>query len=331
MDCWNTHVKDGESGSSLNRFLELPEDVIANILHRLGAYEILENAQGVCSSWRNICKDPSMWRVIDMKHLSDEDEYLEAMCREAVDRSQGQLTELHIDRFATDQLLLYISERSSKLRCLEIRDCYEVGDDGLIEAAKKFPLLEELHFVSILGVVDSIEPIGQSCPKLKSFTLSSSEYKHGAMFENDDFCINFQAVAIARSMPGLRHLRVLGSAMTNKGLEAILDGCPNLKSLDIRRCFKVDLRGEIGDRIAQKIKDFKCLNDPMEEGCDWDADIFYYEDYSDGWSSPRSYSCIDSPDDSTDDYAFRDSIEEFDFSDSIEELDFFCRGNDYLD
>ncbi|VFQ78463.1 unnamed protein product [Cuscuta campestris] len=296
--------KDKKTRSSLNGFLDLPEDVIGNILHRLGGQEILGNAQRVCSSWRNLCKDPSMWHFIDMKHRSGDNScigpigrgYLVAICRKAVVWSLGQLTQLHIDYFATDGLLdfisatynefvvcfIFTSARSSKLKCLQIRGSSEV-EDGLIEAAKKFSLLEELHFVYVLGVHEYIEPIGQSCPKLNSFTLSSSDHRHRpSAYASDDDCNNdYEALAIAKSMPGLRHLRLVGNNMTNEGLQAILDGCPYLESLDIRRCFNVDLYGGIGDRIAQKIKDFKCPNDPLEKGCVWDADVFY---------CPRDYS-----------------------------------------
>ncbi|VFQ58891.1 unnamed protein product [Cuscuta campestris] len=280
--------EDQELRSGLNCFLKLPEDVIRNILCRLGAYEILKNAQRVCSSCRNICKDPSMWRFIDMKHLGDDDKYLEAMCRLAVDQSKGQLTELHIDRFATDELLHYISERSSKLRCLLIRNCQGVGNDGLIAVAKKCPLLEDLHLVHVISAHNSIQAIGQSCPKLKSFTFTDCKNIY-------DTCnVNYDALAIAKSMPGLRHLRLVGDCMTKKGMEAILDGCPNLESLDIRRCLYV--HGEIVDMIAKKIKDFKRPNDPVER-CDYEAGIVNYfdvlvdhsrEDYSEDYGQDYS-------------------------------------------
>ncbi|CAA0393528.1 putative F-box domain-containing protein [Arabidopsis thaliana] len=45
---------------------ELLPELTASILHRLGVVEILENAQKVCRPWRRVCKDPSMWRKIDM-------------------------------------------------------------------------------------------------------------------------------------------------------------------------------------------------------------------------------------------------------------------------
>nr|XP_018633039.1 F-box protein SKIP19 [Nicotiana tomentosiformis] len=65
----NTKGKEtGEIMSMLQilSWLELPEGIWANILHRLGAVQILLTLQKVCITWRRVCKDPSMWRVIDM-------------------------------------------------------------------------------------------------------------------------------------------------------------------------------------------------------------------------------------------------------------------------
>ncbi|KAJ0841944.1 putative F-box domain-containing protein [Helianthus annuus] len=50
-------------------WLDLPSDVTANILNRIGMVDILENAQKVCTAWRKICKDPPMWRVINMNDI----------------------------------------------------------------------------------------------------------------------------------------------------------------------------------------------------------------------------------------------------------------------
>ena len=78
-------------------WLELPRDVMALILKRLGAVEILETAQKVCMLWRSLCKVPSMWRAIDMcnsccrRSLGDPNNmryYLEKMCIHAIDQSQ---------------------------------------------------------------------------------------------------------------------------------------------------------------------------------------------------------------------------------------------------
>lgn len=95
-------------------WLELPRDVTLNILQRLGTVEIITSACLVCPSWWNICKDPYIWRTI---HVSKVDYLcytlveLEKMCRIAVKRSCGQLEEIYIDFFGTDELLEYIADR----------------------------------------------------------------------------------------------------------------------------------------------------------------------------------------------------------------------------
>nr|VDC58289.1 unnamed protein product [Brassica rapa] len=93
---------------------ELPPELISLILLRLNSIEILENAQKVCRSWRRVCKDPSMWRKIDMHNDGDLGSMgydLEIMCRHAVDRSQGGLLEIYLWYFGTDELLNYIADR----------------------------------------------------------------------------------------------------------------------------------------------------------------------------------------------------------------------------
>ncbi|XP_059285576.1 F-box protein SKIP19-like [Lycium ferocissimum] len=108
-------------------WLEQGEDIWANILHRLGAIEILETAQKVCTTCRRVGKDPSMWRVINMSNHGDLFKIpydLEVMCHHAIDRSQGELVHIHLEYFASDQLLQYTAERSGKLKRLRIACCY---------------------------------------------------------------------------------------------------------------------------------------------------------------------------------------------------------------
>ncbi|KAK1375552.1 F-box protein skip19 [Heracleum sosnowskyi] len=96
---------------------DLPDDIIANILHRLGAFEILVNARRVCKAWREICEDQAMWRVIYIENLGSELWWkireLEEMCRQAIDRRQGQLVDIKIEHIASDELLKYLADNKS--------------------------------------------------------------------------------------------------------------------------------------------------------------------------------------------------------------------------
>nr|XP_011468347.1 PREDICTED: putative F-box/LRR-repeat protein 23 [Fragaria vesca subsp. vesca] len=106
------HVRD---------WTQLPHDVTASILSRLGAVDILETGQMDCKTWHKVCKDPLMWRVVDFRYddlhrVKD----LAKMCRHVVDRSAGKLASINLDFFAYSELLKYITDRYC-FNCSEFR------------------------------------------------------------------------------------------------------------------------------------------------------------------------------------------------------------------
>ncbi|XP_047976647.1 putative F-box/LRR-repeat protein 23 [Salvia hispanica] len=230
-------------------WIELPDDLTANILQRLGAEETLESAQKVCTTWWRVCKNPITWRVIDLDYRRCAASKFDKICLCAVDRSQGQLVELKLFCYEADDFLNYVAERSNQLRCLTLTEKDVLGT-AYAKAIMKLPQLEELHFIKMdtVGPTD-FENIGISCPTLKSLTFSNSWNEHLEFTEH--------AVAIGKTMSNLCHLRLIGQRMENKGLEAILDGCPRLESLELQRCSGLDLEGELGKRCSDQIKDLR--------------------------------------------------------------------------
>ncbi|KAI9122501.1 hypothetical protein K1719_006341 [Acacia pycnantha] len=257
-------------------WLDLPRDVTASILLKLGAVEILTSAQSVCTFWRSICKDPTMWRTIDMQNLGDFCNMpydLEIMCRHAVDRSCGQLVDINVEYFGTDDLLKYITDSTSDLRRLRLACCYDISDEGLCEVVGKLPLLEELD-ISIGSITkDALEVIGQNCPNLKSLKFNMEVFRCSHI-EPDDEALAIaalhiepddEALAIATTMPELCHLQLFGNKLTNTGLHAILDSCSHLESLDLRYCFNLNLEGPLGKRCTEQIKGLRRPNDPTND------------------------------------------------------------------
>ncbi|XP_070047668.1 F-box protein SKIP19-like [Nicotiana tomentosiformis] len=280
-------------------WLELPPEITSTILQKLGTIEILRNADKVCTTWRRLCEDPAMWRVINMRdNVWDMLEgYLEQICREAVDRSQGQLIDINLEYFGSDNLLYYIAERSPQLKRLRLLCSYNVSGEALSAALKKCPLLEELHLYHILIGKESIENIGRSCRALKSFKLNNQVFRHPCI-EYDE-----EAIAIAENMPKLHNLQVVGNKMTNEGLEAILNGCPNLESLDLRRCFNVNLGGDVRKRCSQQIIYLRRPHDSTED-YELDAGMHDCESFDEDY--PSGFSDIDLISDDDDYYEFSD-------------------------
>ncbi|EOA21150.1 hypothetical protein CARUB_v10001497mg [Capsella rubella] len=296
---------------------ELPPELTSSILHRLGAIEILENAQKVCRSWRRVCKDPSMWRKIDMHNHGDVEDMkcdLDIMCRHAVDRSQGGLIEIDLWNIGSDDLLIYIADRSSKLRSLRLKRCSYITDYAFVKAVVNLPLLEDLEvsYCSFSG--ESLKAIGQSCPNMKTLKVNRHPQK-----ENDD-----DALAIAETMPGLRHLQLFGNGLSDTGLIAILDNCPSLEHLDLRRCFNVNLVGDLQKRCSERVKVVRRPNDSTH---DYPFDAAFIDMGSSEDEYPYGFSDIDlMSDDEYDDYNDLSGVDDnsdYDPFDSYDDMQIF--------
>ncbi|XP_027774869.1 putative F-box/LRR-repeat protein 23 [Solanum pennellii] len=145
--------------------------------------------------------------------------------------------------------MLNLSNRSSHLRHLRLVECGNIVG-GLTATSKNFPLLEELHTHLTLITKENIESVGRDCSLLKSVTLNAGLCTLlGDSLSPDDG----QRLSIATSMPELLNLSLILNPLTNVGLQAILEGCPYLVSLDLRLC-NIDLEGDLGRRCRLHIK-----------------------------------------------------------------------------
>ncbi|CAO2842164.1 unnamed protein product [Amaranthus hypochondriacus] len=271
------------STSDSQNWLELPRDVMLMILMKLDTIEILENAQFVCKLWYDLCKDPSIWRIVMMQNV-DEPELAfkyEKMLYSAVDRSSGGLIKLDIEGFGGDELISNIYQRCSQLKQLRLACCYSISANAIIRAIEKFPLLEELDITLCAFTGNQTVQIIQSCPSLTTFKLNEQGSRNPTMACDDE------ALAIATSMPKLHVLQLVGNSLTDKGLKAILYKCPHLQSLDLRACFHVNFDGDLWKRCCAQIKDIRRPCDSTDDynylTTDYDSDFdeIYADEYDD--------------------------------------------------
>ncbi|GFP96894.1 F-box protein skip19 [Phtheirospermum japonicum] len=106
-------ASSARSTKAVPPWVELPQEITEAILLKFGVVKILKTAQNVCTTWRHVCRDPAMWRRIHIPYSGNLEipVDLDRMFRNAVDLSQGHLTDVSNERNGSDDLLLYICQR----------------------------------------------------------------------------------------------------------------------------------------------------------------------------------------------------------------------------
>ncbi|KAK8450459.1 hypothetical protein SEVIR_6G032500v4 [Setaria viridis] len=215
----------------------LPLDVLVSIFTNVGAVDVLTGTSLVCHSWLEAAKVPDLWRSVDMANHNvekvDEDD-LRALAKVAVDRSKGQLEVFLGKLFVTDGLLMYIADRSASLKSLSLISCHDVTNKGFSYLIAKSPLLENLslELCPRIGGRGIYEATGKACPQLKRFSLHRELFRFSFNYPR-----RYQEERGLEVMHELRSLSLIGSSVSNSGLEAILDSCPHLETLFLRDCY----------------------------------------------------------------------------------------------
>ncbi|KAL5722138.1 hypothetical protein ACHQM5_005695 [Ranunculus cassubicifolius] len=260
-------------------WLELPEDLISLIFTKIGPIQILHRAQFVCSLWQKLSKQPHLFRSLDLRKPFIHNYYFnyKKLANVAIDRSSGELVELYVENFGTEDLLRKVADKSVSLKYLCLVACHEISDTMFIEFVRKSPSLEQLEMVNCYFPKEVIAEIGTCCSQLKKFRLDYFGDERNRLSSGNE-----EAFAIAKNMPGLHSLHLFGNDMTCEGLDAILDGCTHLEYLDLRRCCEIDFDSdddEMKKKCVERVKHVRLPWDSMAE-----YDRYSYDGFSDCYS-----------------------------------------------
>lgn len=130
--------------------------------------------------------------------------------------------------------LAALAERCRLLRKLHIDGwkANRIGDDGLITVAKCCPNLQELVLIGVNPTKLSLEVLATNCQNLERLALCGSD----TVGDAEMCCIAAKCVA-------LKKLCIKSCPITDLGLEALADGCPNLIKVKVKKCRGVTTGG----------------------------------------------------------------------------------------
>ncbi|KAK6939250.1 hypothetical protein RJ641_028781 [Dillenia turbinata] len=249
-------------GNGSPQWAELPADILAAIMNKVPLEEKLGVVPSLCKSWGKAVMDPCSWKIVDLEKFSlehaDDSAMVERMLRFLLNRSSGCLRNLYIARLENDSLFSLVAEMVTleKLLLPEGR----MSDAIVVEHAGRFSNLKFLDLSYCMNVgAQALEALGKNCPLegLCRCMLPNNLFK--------DISQDEEVVAIATTMHKLKILRMNYLKFQNESILKVLSSCPDLRELDVRGCWEVNLANHIdeypsltvlGPHIEEVMRDF---------------------------------------------------------------------------
>lgn len=152
---------------------------------------------------------------------------------------------LHLVRTVecTNLGLVSVAERCKLLRKLHIDGGKEtrIGDEGLIAVAKHCPNLQELVLIGLDPTKLSLDLLATNCQNLERLALCGSD----SVGDPEISCIAAKCIA-------LKKLCIKSCPVSDQGMEALANGCPNLVKVKVKKCRKVTPKGADWLRLSRE-------------------------------------------------------------------------------
>ncbi|KAL5704269.1 hypothetical protein ACHQM5_022719 [Ranunculus cassubicifolius] len=252
---------------------ELNPEILSLIFTRLQADELARVIPFVCKAWNEVVNGPYCWNHIDIEQWCrrcNRPGCINFALKKLVNKSNGMCTRISVFKLS-DAVFSHLATSVKHLKVLQM-PMSEVTDSMLKKHIASLKLLTFLDISNCVKITcKGIETIGRHCTYLVHLrrNMPPPEWQKdiGALATKTD---DGEALVIADTMPGLRHLELGYGRFTDVGLDAILTRCTKLTNLDVIGSYGVKLDGDIEDKCSE----LEVFRPP------WDDDEFQNEEGS---------------------------------------------------
>ncbi|KAL1568062.1 F-box protein FBW2-like [Salvia divinorum] len=217
---------------------ELIPDALGLIFKNLSLVELLTVVPRVCKSWGRAVSGPYCWQEIDIVEWSrtHEPELVERMLQLLVSRSCGSLRKLSVSGVASDQSIFFIVNRAQSLKTLELPGSH-MNNSVMERAAAMLSSLTSIDLSYCINIgAQALEAVGKHCKSLTTLRRVMHPLEVIDKLSQDD-----EALAIAATMPRLKHLEIAYLLVETSSVVKIIENCKELELLDVRGCWQVKL------------------------------------------------------------------------------------------
>ncbi|KAA8546788.1 hypothetical protein F0562_003217 [Nyssa sinensis] len=259
-----------EGGFNFQHWDQLIPDALGLIFRHLSLQELLTVIPGVCKSWGNVVMGPYCWQEIDIEEWSRHcrPEKLDQMLQMLIARSCSSLRKLCVSGLSTDRSFSLIADHAKSLQTLRLPSS-EISNSIVEQVAGRLSSLTflDVSYCRMIGA-PALEAIGKHCKFLTRLRRTMHPLEMIDKLSQDD-----EALAIAATMPKLKHLELAYLLVSTKSVLAILANCRELELLDVRGCWNVYL----DEKFVKNFSRLKVVG-PLVDGHEtngWDTCLDY--------------------------------------------------------
>ncbi|KAI8024997.1 F-box protein FBW2 [Camellia lanceoleosa] len=245
----------GGGGGEEGRWEGLNPEVLAQIFVRIEAEERVKTVGLVCRSWLEAVAGPYCWTDIDIEQWcrrSNRPPHLvDSAVRKLVRRSKCTFTRLSAYKLG-DSAFSFIANFARCLKVLQI-PMSEVTDKMVEKHAGSLVNITVLDISYCLKITcKGLTYFGKKCKSLIHLkrNMPPPEWENPTEVVSSKID-DSEAMIIADTMTGLRHLQLGFGRFGDHGLDAILTKCEELTHLDIQGCWNVEMEGELEDKCKR--------------------------------------------------------------------------------